>query len=454
MTFNFIDLLESLRSRLRLVILVAGVIFLLVAAVTFIQPRKYLASSSLLIDLSQTDQGAGAADTTPESSAVIDSIVGTQVDIIKSGLVIDEVARRAGMIDPADPQASLQQAETKINKNLTVDSGRQSNVLTISYLDHDAENSARIANLFADIFIAKQVELRAAPARGNAKWFDARTAEVGRRYEAAQKRLADFQRARGILGVERMDLEAEKLKSLSTELATAGAEAAAARSKAGSSAMPEVASALSVQGIEQQVATQAAHVSELAKTLGPNHPEMKAATAQLQGLQAALGSARSVQATSLSAASSAAIRREADLRARVAGQQQQMIAMSGVQDQLVVLQRDVDAARATYDTVRQRFNDAALKSEISQVNASVLDYAAAPLLPAKPNVILWLIGGLVFGVMGGVAAALALELIRPRVRSATGLASATDLPVIADFSPVQPGRLGRLLGTRTAGEFA
>lgn len=449
MTFNIFDLLDSLRSRMRLMVLVGGGIFLLVALATFIQPRKYLATSSLLIDLSQADQ---TDDKPLVSSAVVDSIMGTQVDILKSALVVDEVARRAGMIDAADPHGSLDHAEKDLNKKLSVDSGRQSNVLQISYVDHDAANAAHIANLFADVFLAKQVQLRAAPARTSATWFDARTAEVGRRYENAQKRLTEFQRQHGIIGVDRMDLEAEKLKSLTGELETAAADAATAHSKAGSAAMPEVSSALSVQGIEQQVATQSAHVSELAKTLGPNHPDMKAAVAQLDELRAALAGARGVQAASLSAAGSAATRREADLRARVAQQQQMMIAMSGVQDQMMVLQRDVDAAKTTYDTVRQRFNDAALKSEISQANASLLDHATTPVLPAKPNVILWLLGGVMFGLIGGVAAALLMELLRPRVRSAAGLAHATELPVIADFSaPVSPA-LHRLFGARVTGE--
>jgi len=113
-----------------------------------------------------------------------------------------------------------------------------------------------------------------------------------------------------------------------------------------------------------------------------------------------------------------------------------MIRMSDVQDQLMVLQRDVDAARQTYDTVRQRFNEAVLKSQISQPNASPLDEATVPLLPAKPNVILWLIGGIALGLIGGVAAVIMMEIIHPRVRSAGGVVRATEVEVITELVPV------------------
>src|SRR3546814_9943719 len=77
--------------------------------------------------------------------------------------------------------------------------------------------------------------------------------------------------------------------------------------------------------------------------------------------------------------------------------------MSDVQDQLMVRPREVDAARQTYDTVWQRVNEAVLKSQISQPNASPLDEATVPLLPAKPNIMLWLVGGIALGLVGGVA---------------------------------------------------
>jgi polysaccharide biosynthesis transport protein len=436
MTIRAADLIEALKARWLLVAAIAGALFLLVAGAAFLQPRQYLASSSLMLDLSQTDPTDSGQQ--QQGRIETDSIIATQLDLIRSAKVINAVAEQAGFVaqTAADlpANARLQAAAARVRAGLNVTTGRQSNVLQIQFLDPDPTVAARVANLAAEIYMREQVSLRASAAQGSAQWFEARTADVRRRYEMAQKRLSDFQRAHDIIGMNRMDLEAEKLKTLSAHLVQAQADAAAAHSKSGSAAVPEVATALVVQNIEEAVATQAGKVAQLGKTLGPNHPQMVAARAELAELQGSLRAARGNQASSMTANSSAASRREAELRGEMARQEDRMIRMSGVQDQLMVMQRDVEAARQTYDTVRQRFNEAALKSQISQPNASLLDRASVPLFPAQPNLPLWLVAGVALGLLAAVAAVVLGELLRPRVRTANGLAHATEVEVITDLS--------------------
>lgn len=443
MMMNPIDLLTAVKARWRMAAMIGGALFLMIAIAAFLQPRQYMGTSSLMLDLSQTDPTDSSAN--PGARVETDSIIGTQTDVIRSAKVMNAVAKEAGFVDvlPADipANARLQQATDRVRSSLTITTGRQSNVLQLSYMDSDPEVAAKVANLVAKVYMREQVELRASPARGSAKWFDEQTQEVRRRYEMAQKRLSDFQRAHDIIGINRMDLEAEKLKNMSYQLTQAQAEAAAARSKAGAGAVSDIESSLIVQNLQEQVATQSARVSELQKTLGPNHPTMAAANAQLNELQAKLAAARGSQASAVRANSVAANRREGDLKSNMAGQEDRMIRMSDVQDQLMVLQRDVDAARQTYDTVRQRFNEASLKSQISQPNASLLDEAAVPLLPAKPNIALWLVGGIALGLIGGIAAVVLSEILNPRVRSAAGVARATEVEVITELVP-QPVRSG------------
>ncbi len=438
MTIKAADLLEALKARWLLVAAIAGVLFAVTAGIALVQPRQYLGTSSLLLDLSQTDP-TDSSTQQQQGRVETDSIIATQVDLIKSAKVTDAVAKAAGFVDqvPADlpPEARLQQAAARVRAGLTVTTGRQSNVLQIQFLDPDPAVAARVANLTAQIYMREQVSLRASAAQGSAEWFEARTADVRRRYEIAQKKLSDFQRAHDIIGMNRMDLEAEKLKNLSAYLVQAQADAAAAHSKSGSGAVPEVATSLVVQNIQEAIATQAAKVAELGKSLGPNHPQMTAAKAQLSELQGHLSEARGVQASSMTANSGAASRREAELRGEMAAQEDRMIRMSGVQDQLMVMQRDVEAARQTYDTVRQRFNEAALKSQISQPNASSLDQASVPLFPARPNLPLWFVGGIALGLFAGVAVVVLSEILRPRVRTVNGLAASTEVEVIADLSP-------------------
>ena len=72
-----------------------------------------------------------------------------------------------------------------------------------------------------------------------------------------------------------------------------------------------------------------------------------------------------------------------------------------------------------------------------------------PLLPAKPNIMLWLIAGVALGLIGGVAAVVIAEILKPRVRSASGVAKATEVEVITELLPV-PTRGGWFLNRQEA----
>ena len=441
-----VDLVEAVRQRWRLALFGGLAVFALIAVIALAQPRYYSAVSSVLIDVSQSDPTQDEKSLSPQQ---IEAIVGTQADVIKSEAVLVEVARRAGLLARLSGLENdrRQQALAIIRSNLKVVTDRTSNVIRISYMDQKAEQSARIVNLVADVFMEKQVELRAEPARRNAQWFNERTVEVRQRYEKAQERLSNFQREHGIVGIDRMDLEGDRVKTLTDQLVIAQADAAKAHSVAGRGAVPEVAGSDIVQNLEREVASQSAKTQDLAKTLGPNHPQLIAAKANLRELQASLGQARGSQEGALKAASGAASAREARLRGLLSAQQARMIGLSTVQDQLMVLQRDVDAARQTYDSVRQRFNEASLQGEISQASATRLDHAAVPVFPAKPNLMLWLVAAVVLGVMAGIVPLLLLELARPRIRSARGAARATDVEHILDFTRpmgIEPTRIGGL----------
>ena len=53
MTIKAADLVEALKARWLLVAAISGALFALIAGIALVQPRQYLATSSLLLDLSQ-----------------------------------------------------------------------------------------------------------------------------------------------------------------------------------------------------------------------------------------------------------------------------------------------------------------------------------------------------------------------------------------------------------------
>lgn len=442
---NFSDLLSALRQRIALVAIVGLAIFAAIMALGLQMPREYAATSSLVIDLSDTDP-IGRDKIVDSNASVIDSVIGTQVDILQSNAVLERVVRTSPELVGEEPGAvtggAMDEAVRELRDNFAVATENGSNVIRLSYASRSPEMAAATLNRIVDVFLEEQVELRAAPARQSAEWFDERSADARDRLEAAQARLSSFQRANGIVGTDRMDVEADRVRALSLQLVDAQAAAASARATAGAGAVPDVVRSDVSQNVERDLSVQAGKVAELSKTLGPNHPEMIAARAELDALRRALSSARSTQQRSLSAAARAASSRESQLQSELAAAQNRLLAMSSVQDELNVLQRDVDVARQSYEQIRQRLNDEVLSSQVSQANATLLDRATPPTMPFQPNLVLFFAAALVLGGTGGLLVGIAAELLRPRVRTSSGVAHALDLDVIADMED-EPRRRGR-----------
>lgn len=438
---NMTDLIAAMRDRWRMAAAIALALFAIIAVWIALQPRLYQASSSLLFNISESDPTMSQEERANDSPR---NLLGTQSDIITSSFVAKAVAERLAKAAGQNLSDEVLTAQARgLAGQVTVVPGKASNVLEITVRNGSPERAAAIANLFAETYLDKQRDLREISAKGYASWLDERTADVRKRLEVAQRTLAAAQRESGQIGVNRMDLEAERLRSLNNELSQSEGSAAEARSRAGAGGVSQVQFSGAVQGLEASVAAQSGKLAEMARTLGPNHPNRVAAEAQLAALRSELAQARGRAAGALAADSAAARSREAELRSRLGRQQGRIIGLTSSQEQLTILQQDVDVARKTYESVRQRFGDVAVRSVISQTNVTQLDRAVPPTFAAKPNVPLLTLVGLLLSLGIAVSTVFLFEFLEPRVRTADGVEYSTQQPVVANFSRTPLTRLRR-----------
>ncbi|MEZ0497966.1 GNVR domain-containing protein [Sphingomonas sp. IW22] len=443
---NVWDYVEALRARWRMIALATLVVLAIVGIWTWASPRTYNASATLLFDLQQADpvssNSGGGAQT--KSAALL----GTQADIIRSVFVAQRVVGNMGLdrnpelVERYQKSGSQLPIREWIGRRITSPSAleilptRNTSVLAVNYKSEDPELAARMATAFAEAYVQTQLQLRIDPARVYSQWFESQIGEARTRLEQAQARLTRFQQQHGLVGAGRFDIEQAQLSELTQQLTTAQAEAAQAGAKAGSNVggSADAQQSAVVQGLDGQIAGKSAELQQLRQTLGPNHPLIVSANAELAELRARRAQAVGTAVSAIQTASAAAGAREARLRSLVQGQRERVLRLSGVQDQMAVLQRDVDTARNAYDAVTTRLNEVRLQSEIPLSNVSLLDRAVPPALPSSPNVALRVLLGLLAGLFVGVVTALFLEWRNPRVRTVGGLVSLTGAPVLADLN--------------------
>jgi len=437
--------------------LVALILFALTLAVgivvTLMMPKRYMTTTSLVFDVKSPDPVMG------QLLPLGPGFVATQSEIIRSDRVAQRVVRMLKLDEHPVLQRQFKEA-TEGNGNISVwvaellQKGLQvspasggSTIINVSYHAADPTFAAMVANAFAQVYIDTNIELRVDPARQAARWFGEQGKAAREALEQAQTKLSEFQQQSSIVvRDEQVDTEMQKLRDLSSQLTVLQSQTSEALSKQrpGSDSLPEVMQSAVVQTLRSEIARQEAKLQEVGANLGKAHPQHQRMEAEIAALKKQLEVETRAVTGSFAASESASKAREAALVNAIAAQKKKILQLRTERDQLAVLQRDVDAAQAAYDSVTRRFNQTSLESQLTQTNVSVLNPAVEPLLPSSPNIKKNMAITVVLGLLLGCGAAFLLELVDRRVRSPDDLADMLQLPVLAVFEkPRKPTLLLR-----------
>lgn len=428
------------------------------AVALLVLPKKYRAAASVVVNGRANDPLASNPGQQGAPS------IPTQIDIIKRPRIARQVVKDLGL-DRDDAARSRWQAagsdedfETWLAQGiaggLVVTPSNDSNVIEIQYVSTDPKVAARFANAFASAYVATTLELRTAPARQFVTFFDDRMAELRKQLEAAQARLSSYEKQTGLINApDKSDMENARLAELSSQLALAQSMLADASSrksglKGNAATSPEVMQNPVIQQLKASVSSQQVKVREMALNLGPNHPQLMRAKAELAEMQARLNSEISQVATSVGTSQRVSSAKVSELQAAVDAQRNRVLSLQGQRDQGDVLQKEVANAQRAYDLVMQRQSQTTLESQAQQSDVSILDNAYPPSRPASPNGPLLLTLGAVAGMLLGLFVAFVREYLSPLVRGADDLAYLTGVPVLVVLPPASALQGKRSLGSR------
>jgi uncharacterized protein involved in exopolysaccharide biosynthesis len=168
----------------------------------------------------------------------------------------------------------------------------------------------------------------------------------------------------------------------------------------------------------------------VAGNLGKNHPQYQRMESELASLRQRLDAETRIITSGFGTANAVGKDKEAELAAAIATQKKKLLEMRQARDQLATLQRDVDNAQKAYEGISQRLTQSRLESRFTQSNVSVLTLASEPVEPSFPNLLLNTLAAILLGTFGGVGAALGLEILDRRIRSAQDVAEMLQLPML------------------------
>lgn len=411
-------------------------------------PVSYTATTRVLIE---TGRAREQLNDGPNATQLSPAFIGTQVDIIRSQRVALEAVRMLGISANASA-ISLFNEETggrgsidqffadRLLARIKIRPSQQSNIIDISMRAPDPRFSAQVANAMAKAYISTSLELKVKPAREFTEFFEQQTQASRDRYEAAQRRLSQFQKSRGIVSVdERLDIESNRLQELSTQLTqiqalrSESAEKAesANRSKGSATALPEVINNSVVMQLKAEIARSEAKLAELSGQFGPNYPQVERIRDELAGLRRELRAQTDAVGGSMSKQFEVNVARESDTRAALDRQRQKVMNLKQQRDEMNMLARDVDSAKHSLDLLTQRLLQHSVESESRGASVVQLDPAVEPLEPSSPNHVAVLMAGLVTAPLISALVVALTGLFSRRALSDSDIETALGCPVIA-----------------------
>jgi chain length determinant protein EpsF len=426
----------------------------LAMAASFLLPEKYTGESAVVVDERGIDPLAQQGAMPVQMTA---SFVATQVDVIESHNVALKVVDRMKLVmDPAVIEkfndktggvGSIRDWEAEeLLKSLSVKPSRESNVIFLQFVARKPQVAADIANSFADNYITTSLELKVDPARRQAGWFDQQVNDLRSALETAQQKLSAYQGQHGVIGNDdnnRLDAETARLTEISNHMVAAQAAMydAETRQKQMSDALTKGRSSESVtvlqnpllQNLKTELARSEARFADVSQRFDHNHPQYMSAQAELESLREKVAGEISNSVGTVAREAQIARQNMTDLQRAMEQQRKRILDLQHNQDEYTVLKRDVESARAAYDSSLQRGGETRLESRLNNTNTAILNYAYPPMKASSPRLFLNLALAIVLGSLLAVSASLIKERFDPRVHSRADLLEGAELAVLAEL---------------------
>ena len=399
-------------------------------------------------------------DEKARESASIPSLydfVATQVGLLTSRSLAERVAQDLNLASnpdfvgtEGDAATRLKIATAKVAAGISVEPPEEGQLIDFAFVSESPQLSAEIANGVAENFISSGLQRRFEASTYARNFLQQQIAKTRRDLERSERQMVQYAQQQGIINTSSGEagepandsgsLQGASLVALNAALAEATARRVQAEGAyrqaqlAGGSA--EVNE--NTQELRQSKAVLEAEYQEKRTLMKPDHPEMLSLRSRIQELERQISRERSQVAsgrtTSLLADYRAALSAENALRGRVEQLKSAVLDLRGRSIQYNILQREVDTNRGLYDALLQRYKEIGVAGGIGSTPVSIVDRADVPGGPYKPNLMFNLLVGLAIGLLGGVGAAVGLEILndtvktREDVRSKLGLACLGAIP--------------------------
>src|SRR5262245_40189461 len=272
--------------------------------------------------------------------------------------IADLLGRTDDKVDQDPAQILLDGVVDGLLSRLDVAMDGRSRVLAVTVTSQTSETAAKVANALTDLYLTEQVETKFGATRTAGAWLSDRLAELRQRVEAAEDAVEKYRAEHGLIASGDVTMSTRETTDLVSQLAIARSQLADAEARlreaesaaGGTSATSEVLASGLIQQLRVQEAEIQRKISELSQKVGPNHPDLIGAQAELGEIRAKIASEIQKVVARLKNEVTVAKAREAALNTSIEALKTQVGEQNQIEVKMRALERDAAASRTLLET--------------------------------------------------------------------------------------------------------
>lgn len=473
-----LDLAVYWRLALKYRILILGCFFgalAVGAALTLLMTPIYTAKVTLQLDREAARVFDSESVTPSESLTQGEEFFQTQYGLLRSRSLAERVIESLGLASsnetlktigveapPSGGTAASTAARRRaaaleaVQENLSVSPVRGSRLVAVGFDNPDPGVAARIANGFAENFIQANLDRKFESSSYARTFLEERIAQTKDRLESAERQLVAYAANQQIINISEpgtgdanlgstQSLTSNNLVAMNGALAEARAARVTAEERwrsARTSALmtlPEVLQNPTIQRLTEQRAVLDAAYQQKLSVYQPDYPEMLQLKAQIEEAEGQIETLSTNIRSSIRSQYEIAASQERSLQAQVTGLTGDVLDLRDRSIQYNTLQRELDTTRTLYEGLLQRYKEVSVTGGITANNISIVDRAAPPEKPSKPNLLLNIALAALLGLGLGVVAALVLEALDETLATPDDAESKLGVPVLGVVPLLEKG---------------
>ncbi|MGH6972517.1 MAG: GumC family protein, partial [Caulobacteraceae bacterium] len=399
-----------MRQRLWQGLAVAAAVVAIVMIVLWRMTPTYVATGSLLIEPKRANLARDAEPPPPGGLPPDTSAIDTEVEVLKSPALANDVTRRLKLFDDPEfntalksrssaqnvPDAVFDKTASHVRAHARIKRVGLTYVVQVGFASHSPVKAATIANAYMDAFLQRELDAKASEVEKANSELGGQIERLRENAQEAEAAVQQYKIAHNLYDAEGATMAAQEVSNLNQQIAQAKADAAekqatldAARHQvAAGSGGADVSAAVdsqTIRDLRKEEAEKAEQLAQLKAIFEPSYPQVQRTQAELNAVRAQIQAELNRILSSVGAQAAASTQREGSLLGSRNSAQGGLVANNRAQVGLVALQQRADASKQIYETYLTRADQLSAEGSLQQPDAVVASAADLPLKPSSPN---------------------------------------------------------------------